>query len=252
MRTPGYQSTRFFYEQGARYGFTGVRTNLYRCHGQGLLQVITLVKSTKLSYEIYFGVFSLYSRINWISSYPLRNILQYDLHTTLDIKQIPGCEELYIRDLQQDIPIVLETCIPFFDTLTTHLHLAEMYEKFDINMYSDIRINDSQKIVPYILTGQYSNAINCITAIEQQNWNAYAHNSRNISGYENAQKDKYIARKLLPYITLREALIKKEKDALHQYLHTNYASNVKQLYKLGIPLAASCCVQLGDLFSDTE
>ena len=252
MRSLEYRCRRVFYEQGAQYGFTGVRSNLYRCYGQGLLQVITLSKPDKSSYEICFGVFSLYSRINWISSYPLRSILQYDLHTTFDIKQIPGCEERYIHNPQRDIPILLENCVPFFDTLTTHIQLVEMYERMDTNMYSDIRVNDSQKIVPYILAGQYNKAINCITAIEQQNWKAFAQNSRNISGYGNAEKARSIANRLLPYIILREALTKKERDAVYQYLHSNHTKNVTQLNKLGIPLIASCCVQLSDLLSDVE
>lgn len=252
MRPLGCQIKRIFYEQGAQYGFYGARASLYRCYGQGLLQIITLSNPSKSMYEAYFGVFSLYSKLNWISSITLRSVLQYDLHVSHNVRQIPGCEELYIQDLQKGIPIMLEKINPFFDALNTHIHLAEMLERFDENMYSAVRQNDSNKIVPYILSGQSDKAVNCITAIEQQNWRAYAENKENVVGYEQVHNEQTVTRKLSPLVSLRDALTKQDRDAVLQYLHTNYENNANQLRKLGVPIISSCCDQLNNFLSDAD
>lgn len=248
MRHSRLQDELLFHSQCAQHGFTSVRSNLYRSCGQGLLQVIMLSFLNKQSqrthpvYEVNFGVFSLYSKLNWISSHAMRSILNYDLHTSFAINQIPGCEELRFFDPQEDTLILLEKSIPFFDALATHAQLAEELEKFDNRLFSGIRINDAQKISPYIISGQCEKAIACITAIEQQNLKAYAQNSQSFPGYNKKRNKKKIEERLTPLVSLREALARQDRGIILQYLQTNYNENAKKLHELGIPLSITCCI----------
>lgn len=237
-KTPPLSRKRY-YDMCKKHGFVRAGNNLYRCYGDGLLQVISCpgkcrLISKSIGYnEVHIGVFSLYSKLNWITSGLLSKVLLFELPTPFEAaRMLASFEKWTESDATEEI--VLDRIIPYLDKLVTHTQLADMLEQYDVVWSSKIIKNDAAKIVPYILSGQNEKAIESISAIEEQNWTAYLENCQNIPSYDKEMHRHRIVTRLDPLITLRNALFSKDDAAIAKYLQENYRYNSVRLRTLGV------------------
>lgn len=224
----------------SKHGFIRHGSNYYRCVGEGILQVLSTPGNKRQLIDMkdgdgfYYGIFSLYSELSWVSPHYLRRILGYALHlSSLDAKRA-SCEET-------DYLTLLERSLSNLSNYYTNSRLAQWKEDLDIQSIGQVRMNDSLKIAPYILSGQFARAEECITAIEQQNWLAYEENKM-LPGYDSHKHKRKIDDRLAPMLHLRNALRNHDKEAIIMYLQGNYRVNVTKLQKMDVPVADSCRV----------
>lgn len=245
MDEPKYKTKRQFFSFSKKQGFIRKRCNLYRCYGQGLLQVIQYNDNTINSIEsvrdseVLFGIFSLYSKLPWISSQVLSRVLSYDLPVTFEPESFlisKGEPLIYYSKVQ----LMQEVGIPYLNEILSHAQLKDILEKHDLICTGKITQNDAMKIAPYILSANWEKAIECITAIEEQNWNAHHQNSQYVLGYDQELQSKKIETRLSPMIALRDAIISGDYCAVERYLYSNYRENIIRLQELGIPVSMSC------------
>ena len=245
MDEPKFKTKQRFYSFCKKQGFIRKRRNLYRCYGQGLLQVIQYHDNKKDSTEsvrdsdVLFGIFSLYSKLPWISSQVLSRVLSYDLPVILEPKLflIPEGEPLIYCS---QALLMQEVGIPYLNEVLSHTQLKDILEKHDLICTGKVTQNDTMKIAPYILSANWKKAIECITAIEEQNWNAYHENSQSVLGYDQEMQRKRIETQLFSIISLRDAIISGDHCAVKRYLYSNYRENTIRLQELGIPVSMSC------------
>ena len=227
-----------------KHGFTKKYNNLYRCHGQGLLEVIsyfgngTAVPQSPRNVEVTLGVFSLYSELNWIPTH-IANIVRYHLPATHEVTS-----SLFFSNSiaipASETQIMLDTGLTFLDHLISHAQLISFLEKYDLEFGSQIIKNDIKKIAPYILSNQLEQAAEIIDVIEMQNWEAHLVNSQQLSGYDVESNKNMIVERLSPLLLLRDAIQDNDSAIIEKYLLTNYRKNTVQLKKLGIPIDESC------------
>lgn len=236
------QKTALF-ELCKKHGFTKVRSSLYRCFGDGLLQVIMIPNSRSClpnlysAHEVYVGVFSLYSKLNWISSVAVRRIFQYDLHLTLCARDV------FVSDSadcwqSNDLLDILKCTIAGLSQICTHTHLAGFLEEIDRRINSGIRWNDGLKIAPYVLSEQCEKGLLCISAIEKQMWDAFAHNKKH-PGYDEERHKQSIEADLAPLVQLRNSIDSRDRNGVTRYLQANYEVNLGMLRKLDVPYKES-------------
>lgn len=232
-------------EIGTKNGFRQARTNLYRCYGDGLLQVISIPTSRAKSIdpypdrEIYIGLFSLYSDLFWLPSSAVK-VLQYDLHLSINAKELLYKCSLH-RTSDVEILDVLEKILLLFLKLDTHDRFVSFFEEMECKNQFSMREKRGLWISPYIISGRKKQAIDCIDAIEKQNWDAYHHNSIN-PHYDREKKRRSIEERLFPLIALRDAIVANDQDIITSYLQKKYLENTQKLQEMGIPLNSSCCV----------
>ena len=219
-------------------GFVAVRNNLYRCYGDGLLQVISYHKNRSVltpresDYEVVLGVFSLYSELNWITSRLLAKVVQFDLPVTYEAAPLLAAAGNLPQS--QDIAHMTDAVIPYLNSLITPTQLVCMLEQDDMLHGGQIIKNDEAKIVPYILSGQCNKAVECISAIEHQNWDAYSSNCRSTPNYDKEGQKRIIEERLASLIALRNALHSNDHAAVSAYLSANFQNNSKRLKSLGV------------------
>ena len=222
-------------------GFVEVGANLYRCYGQGLLQVVSFrgfperVDTIKFNREcsVCFDVYSLYADIFWIKI-PMRP--RRDLVPSISPSILSG--EAYSHQFlgtEHEAKCMIEYGIPFLNRITTHADFAQMIEQLDGSL-------GGKKIVPYILSGQRQNAVDVINAIEIQNWEAYESNCLN-KNYDKEEQRRKLERKLEPLIQLRSAVLSGDSKTVNECLQANYQRNVWHLQDMGVSVGEDCVVE---------
>lgn len=227
------------YAECEKHGFVRAGNNLYRCYGDSLLQVISLPKKSGFVSnaddlnQIHFGVFSLYSELPWIPPGQLPKVIGFDLPATWN-PNLFFCGLRNQLENEDSIQMVFDKVIPYLNTMVTHEQLADLLERYDMIDSSQIRLNDGAKIVPYILSRQSEKAIETITAIEEQNWDAYRKNCQFSPSYDEETHRERITTRLAPLIELRKALCSQNEAAVSEYLLANYRDNSCRLRSLGV------------------
>ncbi|MBQ8814297.1 MAG: hypothetical protein IJZ85_07375 [Lachnospiraceae bacterium] len=230
-------------------GFVEVGANLYRCYGQGLLQVVTFrgfperVNTIEFNREaaVKFGVYSLYQDIFWVML-PLRPRRDLVPSISPSILNSEACFHQFLGT-EYEAGCMIEYGIPFLNRITTHADFAQMIEQLDMIMYKKNFLIDGQKIVPYILSGQRQNAVDVINAIEEQSWDCYESNCLNMKDYDKEGHRRKLEKKLEPLLQLRSAALSGDAKIVNEYLQTNYRRNVQHLQDMGVSVGEDCVVE---------
>lgn len=241
-----------FYKVLIEHGFHKYGKSMYRCAGQGIIQVINpcgqknIVPNKNYTYErtVLFGVFSLYS---WLPWRPLYAKSPRDLSVTLNPHCLLREGPRTFSGTKQEMDIMIQYGIPYFNKLHTHVQLANALEYFDQVTIGDVRLNDCNKIVPYILSGCPEKAVEAIAAIEKQNWDAYYANLKLVHNYDSLRHKEEIENRLLPFRLLKDAINKQDATSVRNILEENYSTNIDILAKFRIPVDVKCVANLDTL-----
>lgn len=224
-------------------GFSKYGANWYRFHGQGLLQVVTFhglcARTTDANYSnkqtVAFAVYSMFDRIPWINIpvQKARRDLIPNITAGMFANQTddapflgPGSEVAYMNEL----------VLPFLDEMNTHIQLADFLATVDRWRYGRIRINDRNKIIPYLLSGKYPEVIDVINAIEAQNQQAFLRNCKTVKGYEPVPQKQKIAEKLEPLVSLRNDILAQNTQGIVDLLLLDYQANIRRLNEMAVPV----------------
>lgn len=249
MTTPNRKSKDI--RIGERYcrerGFVKCGANWYRCYGNGLLQVVTFnglaERTSNSSYlrepSVALGIRSLYGRIGWIDI-PIMGTRRDIIPEIVPILLIPEQELLSIGTSANSVELMFDYGFPLLDKIDTHKKLVDLLEHLDMRESHTIRVNDSNKVIPYLLSGQFEKALACIDAIEQQNLQAYAVNCNTMANYDSKMQRKKMYDQIDPYLFIRKCFDSHNLTDLVEILQSNYQSNVDRLSEMGIPFSASC------------
>lgn len=248
-------------EQNCRKrGFVKCGANWYRLHGQGLLQVVTFngiperTTDASFSYKptVAFVVYSMYDHIPWINfpvSRARRDVIPNIMAGVFASKAAdasflgPDSEAVYMNEL----------VFPFLDEMITHNQLADLLEAADRWKGGRVRMNDRNKLIPYLLSGKLPEVVGTINAIEVQNQQAYLLNCKTVKSYDPiAQKQKMKA-ELAPLISLRENILSQNEQGIIDLLLSDYHKNICRLEEMAIPVPAQykCGNDLLDVISFT-
>ena len=223
-------------------GFVKIGANWYRQHGEALLQVITFnglpQRITDINYKnqpsVSFIVYSLYEQIPWINV-PI-------MQARRDV--IPNISASVFFHQSTDVPFLgpeyetqymINSVFPFLDELNTQEQFAAFLENIDRWEYGKIRLNDRKKIVPYLLSGKWQQALDVIDAIENQNKQAYQRNCKTAIGSGSAFQEQKISQSLEQLISLRDNIVARNSSAIIALLRSNYHNNIQRLQAMGVP-----------------
>ena len=246
---PANKTINMLYNVLYDQGFFKYKHSMYRCAGQGLLQVVdpvgpkSIVEENNYAYEntVLFRVYSLYGNIPWhlgIGNAPIGVPATIDSHCLLRDKS------LSFSGTTKAIEIMIRHGVPFFNEISNHSQLVNALEDYDCLIMGQILPNDPHKIAPYILSGTPNKAAEVITAIEHQNWNAYYTNIKTVPNYDAARHKSKIETRLRPLLKTRDAIIQRNAQALREILEENYRVNKSLLTKLRIPVSDDCVADL--------
>lgn len=224
-------------------GFVKCGTNWYRHHGQGLLQVVTLnglpQRTTDIHYQnkptASFIVYSMYEHIPWINV-PImraRRDLIPNVSAGVFAHQSAGAPFL---GAEFEAKNVIDLVLPFLDELNSHAQLAGFLEDVDRWEYGKIRLNDRNKIVPYLLSGKWQDALSVIDAIEKQNQQAYQQNCKTVKGYDPISQKQRIDENLEPLVSLRNNILSHNAQGIIDLLLANFQKNKRRLEDMDIPI----------------
>ena len=223
-------------------GFVEVGANLYRCYGEGLLQVVTFrgfperVDTVEFHREhtVRFDVYSIYEEIFWM---PVLLRPRRDLVPGISPRIL--CSEAdhhKFLGTEHEAGLMIEYGIPFLNQIVTHEDWVQAKERLDMIMYKKVFLLDGQKIVPYLLSGREKMALDVIDAIEKQNWDCYESNCLNMQNYDKEGQHQKLEEKLKPLIQLRSAVLSQDTKQINEYLQANYRKNVQYLQEVGVPV----------------
>ena len=242
MTTPSRKSKeiRVAEQHCQEQGYVQCGANWYRCYGQGLLQVVTfdgLPDRITGKHSVALGIYSLYSQIMWVNFTYRRTRRDLVLNITSDML-ING------QDDSCSIELMLEHGLPLLDKIDTHAKLAEFLESMDTRNGFSVIVNDSNKVVPYLLSGQITKVLATINAIEQQNLHAHAVNCSTLEKNDPELHRKKLNDRLYPLIKLRECIVSQDLTNVFKLLQSNYHTNVDYLLGIGISVPSNSASQM--------
>lgn len=237
-------AVRICEQQFQKDGFIKCGANLYRVHGEGLLQIVTLrgfperVNNAEFNREAApnFDVQSLYSSIFWnpIKMTPRRDLVP---NITPGLME-PNGKTTKFRGTIAEAEAMEKYVLPYLNRMTDHTKMAELFDLIDASAKNGGLALDSNRIVPYLLIGEKDKALKIISAIEQQNWQAFDVNRRMMAEYDVEKHREKINTSLAPLISLREAVLNKDVLSISEILQKNYTRNIDKLRELGIPIGS--------------
>lgn len=223
--------------------FVKCGANWYRLHGQGLLQVVTFnglpdrttdANATNKS-TVAFIVYSMYDRIPWINI-PITRARRDVVPNITASVFANKTGDVPFSGAGPDVVYMHELVLPFLDEMTTHVQLSDLLERVDCWKDGCIRINDRNKIIPYLLSGKLPETLDTINAIEEQNHQAYLQNCKTVKGYDPVFQKQKMDEKLARLVSLRNDIRTKNTQGIKDLLLSDYQKNIHRLEKMLIPI----------------
>ena len=222
-------------------GFVKDGANYYRLFGEGLIQVVTLngfPERTSLdNYSrepaVCFAVYSAFSDIYWNPCYMKpRRALVPNIFPGL---VAPGGNAKDFLGTALEAVRMRQYVLPFLNELTTHEKMVDLYNTVDSSSDKCSRIIDCNRIVPYVLAGEIESALDMISRIETQNWEAFHDNCLTAKRYDAVKQQSRIEQNLAPLQALRKTILEQDAPGIWDILQRNYHANISVLQSMGVP-----------------
>lgn len=206
------------------YGFTKKQNCYFRKKGDGILQYVKFEYERRIyKHELRIGLYSLYSELhpNWLT--PSGCILRYPVIALSDNPK----DDLTSPSSQIDI--LQEHGIQWLDTMLTQRNLVDAMCEIEVKENQHIMWNDSLKLAPFLVSGDFDSADRVISAILQQHlgpdrWTSQPWREEDFKIFKSRHpQDNSRLLQIHEWIRVRDS------KAIEVYLKSNYDVNTNNL-----------------------
>ena len=238
-------SSRDFTKLCQERGFSKKGKVYMRCIGDGVLQLITTADTAytvSVEKSNYIGI-NLWSMYADLEDY----CFQYDKYFGAYIPEnIIGQKKFSsFQGIQSEYQIMIETGFDFLDSITTQQKLIDSVLYLQTMQSGKPPHLDTKLCAPFLICGNYAEALSRLCGLYTQNVSAFLEKSRNLRCVEHAeqyiQKELAYENKIKHRFDLLSPVLGNNKDKIKYLLKSYFERNFSLAKENGIPFSENFC-----------